>query len=96
MHPRYAAGLALIHGAPPGGKNDPTQRSISKGPLDLFTAATRLNSAPSLPSGSPLSNTFLAINQTAAIMFSTSHVNPLPAAFSWHFCSSNFCGTQIL
>jgi len=35
--------------------------SMSKGPLDLFTAATRLNRAPSLPSGSPLSRTLRAI-----------------------------------
>lgn len=44
--------------------------SRSKGPLDLFTAATRLNSAPSLPSGSPLNRTLRAIDQEAVIAIS--------------------------
>lgn len=49
--------------APEPAKKAPQQSSRSKGPLDAFTAATRLNSASMRPLGSPANSTLTMLSQ---------------------------------
>lgn len=51
---------AAIMVRPPGGKKAPAHSSRLNGPLELFTVATRLNRASSLPCTSPASRTLTA------------------------------------